>query len=212
MVEKQARFTTGEWLLHCYFGAGQVMGTETKHVSGGDKAYYKIETSNSILWLPVVGLDESKIRPISTPEEFEEAINELRHVPEEMDPNAPERKKKIEDVKAANIPAETARLVRDLWERQWSERGLYDWEREAWRFLSSRLVQEWTLCVGISAVEARQRLIQLLRQRGLGDQMEEELKPATAGRTLLDALADEDGKWSGWLSKAVNQSGEPIEH
>ncbi len=212
MVEKQARFTTGEWLLHCYFGAGQVMGTETKHVSGGEKAYYKIETSNSILWLPVVGLDESKIRPISTPEEFEEAINELRHVPEEMDPNAPERKKKIEDVKAANIPAETARLVRDLWERQWSERGLYDWEREAWRFLSSRLVQEWTLCVGISAVEARQRLIQLLRQRGLGDQMEEELKPATAGRTLLDALADEDGKWSGWLSKAVNQSGEPIEH
>jgi hypothetical protein len=109
----------------------------------------------------------------------------------------------------ANVPAETARLVRDLWQRQWSDRGLYDWEREAWRFLSSRFVQEWTLCVGISAVEARQRLIQMLRQKGLGDEEEEEVKPATAGRTLLDALADEDGKWSGWLSKAVNQSSEP---
>ena len=208
MLEKQAKFTTGDWLLHCYFGAGQVMGIETKQVSGGEKSYYKIETSNSTLWLPIEGLDEDKIRPISTPEEFEEAINELRSPPDEMDPIAPERKKKIEEVKLANIPAETARLVRDLWERQWSERGLYDWEREAWRFLSSRLVQEWTLCVGISAVEARQLLIQMLRQRGLWDEKVEEVKPATAGRTLLDALADEDGKWSGWLSKAVNQSSE----
>ena len=197
--------------MHSYFGAGQVMGTETKQVSGGDKSYYKIQTSNSTLWLPIEGLDESKIRPISTPEEFEEAIDELRRGPEEMDPNAPERKKKIEEVKLVNIPAETARLVRDLWERQWSERGLYDWEREAWRFLSSRLVQEWTLCVGISAVKARQILIQMLRQKGLGVEPEEELKPATAGRTLLDALADEDGKWSGWLSKALNQSSEPVQ-
>jgi len=195
--------------MHSHFGAGQVLGTETKQVSGGEKSYYKIETSNSTLWLPFDGLDDSKIRPISTPEEFQKAIDALREEPEEMDPNATERKKKIEDVKSANIPEETAKLIRDVWQRQWGEKGLYDWEREAWRFLSSRLVQEWTLCVGISAKEARQQLIQKLLREEEEEEIEAEVKPPPS-RNLLDALKDEDGKWSGWLAKAVEEKGEPI--
>lgn len=118
MEERKTNYKNGDWLLHSHFGAGQILGTETKHVSGGEKSYYKIETSNSTLWLPTDGLDDSKLRPISTQEEFEEAINVLRADPEEMDPNATERKKRIEEVKSANIPKETAELVRDVWQRQ----------------------------------------------------------------------------------------------
>ncbi len=212
MEDKKAKFTTGDWLLHSHFGAGQVLGIETKHVSGGEKSYYKIETSNSTLWLPIDGLDESKIRPISTLEEFREAIDALRKDPEEMDPNAPERKKRIEEVKSGHSPKETAELVRDIWERQWGDKGLYDWEREAWRFLSSRLVQEWTLCEGISAKDARQQLIQFLVEEEEEDEEEAEVvvKPARASRNLMDTMADADGKWSGWLAKAIEEKSEPI--
>ena len=41
MEEKKAKYTEGDWLLHSHFGAGQVLGTETKNVSGEEKTYYK---------------------------------------------------------------------------------------------------------------------------------------------------------------------------
>jgi RNA polymerase-interacting CarD/CdnL/TRCF family regulator len=202
MNENLQDYDTGEWLMHTHFGAGQVLGTETKHVSGEEKTYYKIETANSTLWMPVDGLDESKIRPLSLSNDFQIAIHELTSPPEEMDPNVNERKKRIADVKSANIPQLTARLVRDLWDKQREAGTLYDWEREAWRSLSSRLVQEWALCEEISAEEARHRLNQLLADRFIEDP-DEKVK---VHKSLISTLADENKKWSNWMKKAVNQN------
>lgn len=157
-------FDKGEWLVHKNYGTGQIRGIESKQISGEPAKYYKFQTEDSIIWLPLSDLDDDLIRPLSTEDEIQEAIQVLKKPPKEMASNFNKRKSRINRVQSSNRPVRIARLVRDLRERRRQEGGLRAAERRALRSLTKKLVQEWSVCMGIKVDSARKKLDQLLQK------------------------------------------------
>lgn len=164
-MEKQLMFSEGDWLVHRNYGTGQIRGVEDKNISGESSKYYKFQTEDITIWLPVDDINEELIRPLSSEEEIEEAIAVLRRPPKDMESNFNKRKSRIRKVKKNNEPVAIARLVRDLRERRRQEGGLRAAERRALRSLTKKFVQEWAACLGVKTDTARRKLDRMLRKQ-----------------------------------------------
>ena len=211
MAEDETQITSGDWFVHAHFGVGQVKGQEVKCVAGQEQTYYEIETAAITLWLPHEQMGGGKIRPLTDHANFRQVIDLLKRPPKMMPTTADKRKKRIAQVKSANTPQDTARLVRDLWARQRVEGQLYDWEREAWRDFSAILIQEWAISQHISPAEARRMMTRSLHRSMRREPSvaadESTAKSATPDsdkmRSLLEAVTEDEQKWSAWLTEAA---------
>jgi CarD family transcriptional regulator len=152
----------GNWIVHKRYGIGQIQGVEEKNISGEPADYYRVETHNSIVWLPVEDLNKDAFRALASPEEFEEAVDILQRPPRQMASNFNTRKKRIREVMGKNSLRAIARLVRDLWYRQ-TGRTLSNTEHRALRRFMKRLTAEWSVCRDIEAEEAREHVYDILR-------------------------------------------------
>jgi CarD family transcriptional regulator len=152
----------GNWIVHKRYGIGQIQGVEAKNISGEPVDYYRVETHNSIVWLPVADLNKDAFRALASPEEFEEAVEILHRPPRQMDTNFNSRQKRIREVMAKNSLRAIARLVRDLWYRQ-TGRTLSNTEHRALRRFMQRLTAEWSVCREVDAEEAREHVYDILR-------------------------------------------------
>ena len=66
-MAKSPTFSKGEWIVHHYYGVGQVKGIEKKVLDGSKVAYYRVKTRNSQYWVPVESEDNSRLRPLWIP-------------------------------------------------------------------------------------------------------------------------------------------------
>ncbi len=152
----------GDWIVHVHYGVGHIACIEEKELGGDSSTYYKVVTDNSTLWVPLDKADSGWFRPICTREEFSEILGILQSPPQEMNKNHLVRKRRIHDVKSQGSLQETARLVRDLWGRR-NERQLNNTEETALRYLTDRLLMEWSVCMDVEQDEARAHLQEMLR-------------------------------------------------
>jgi CarD family transcriptional regulator len=152
----------GNWIVHKRYGIGQIQGVEEKIVSGEPADYYRVETHNSIVWLPVADLNKDAFRALASSEEFEEAVEILQRPPRQMAANFNARKRQIHEVMSKNSILSIARLVRDLWYRQ-TGRTLSNTEHRALRRFMQRLTAEWSVCRNMDTEEARECVYDILR-------------------------------------------------
>ena len=82
-------YSTGDWIVHAYYGIGQIKGVEVKCISGEESRYYKIQATGSTYWMPVDQMDSEALRPLATSEEMQQAIDVLQEPPMEMSSNQP---------------------------------------------------------------------------------------------------------------------------
>lgn len=155
-------FVTGDWLVHCSYGIGQVMGIEEKDISGEPTRYYRIQTSDSTYWLPVAQSDSEELRPLATHAEIQAALAILAKPPRKMAKNHTARKSRIQQVRAENTPDDIARLVRDLRARQRDKGILNQTERSAYSTFKQRLLEEWAAVSGSKKDKLAARLEALL--------------------------------------------------
>jgi RNA polymerase-interacting CarD/CdnL/TRCF family regulator len=144
---------------------GKIQGIDRRQISGEEARYYhlKITATNSHIWIPVEKLSED-VRPLTTPEKFQQALAILERPPREMEANIKLRTKRIADVRAQNSPVSLARLLRDLYGRQ-KERGvLSQTETEAMRRITNRFLGEWAACMNMDFADAEQNMVQRLQQ------------------------------------------------
>ena len=145
-MEGSATFSKGEWIVHHYYGVGQVKGIEKKMLDGTEVSYYKVKTRNSQYWIPVESEDNSRLRPLSSPTEIKKLARILRRKPNEMDPDHMQRKRLIKEVLDEGSLLDMARLIRDLSARQ-VEKKLNPTEEDALKRFRDRLVREWSVCM-----------------------------------------------------------------
>ena len=60
MAEESIKFAEGDWIVHLYHGVGQVISIESKSLDGNKVKYYKVQTKDSIYWVPVGKVDEAR--------------------------------------------------------------------------------------------------------------------------------------------------------
>jgi hypothetical protein len=93
MTQQMNELGTGDWIMHRQFSLGQIKQIEVKEIGGEASEYYRVESENSIFWIPIDKLDSEFIRPLATEEEIQEALAELAKPSPGMDRNYKKRQK-----------------------------------------------------------------------------------------------------------------------
>jgi RNA polymerase-interacting CarD/CdnL/TRCF family regulator len=154
-------FAKGDWVVHVYYGVGQVIALENKCLGGKDISYYRIEGEDGTFWLPVDNADNERVRPIVSHKELQSAIQVLEEPPQELGSNHKQRQNRMKDAisKCEIIP--TACLVRDLLFAQ-AERKLNITEEETLEKLEKNLIKEWSVVLNIKPEKVQMQLRDLL--------------------------------------------------
>ena len=161
-MEPSHAYSEEDWLVHTFYGIGQIKGVEVKRISGEKVSYFRIQTTDSTFWMPVDQMDSEVLRPLSSLEEIQLAIATLQRPPKSMSSDHNARKNRIRRVQLQNTPEDTARLIRDLRARQRDRGELNLEESSAIRTLKQRLVEEWSLVMDKKSEKVASRLDDLL--------------------------------------------------
>lgn len=156
-------YAKGEWLVHSEYGVGLVEGIVKKDISGKLTRYIKIKASKSVFWLPQQEIDKLSIRPLSTPEQLQEAIASLQLEPQQMSSNYKERHQKIQKARSCNTLIAVAQMIRDLHAQGRNRGNLTTSENRAWRAMKQQFVEEWSILDKISNEQAEVKLTDLLK-------------------------------------------------
>ncbi len=154
-------YSKGDWLVHPSYGIGQVMKIEKKRIEGKKIQFYRVEGEHSTYWLPVEGLEASRVRRLASRDQFRKAIKLLRSAPREMDPDHTKRRTRIKEVMTTGSLRSVVRAIRDLSARN-SEKRLSDTERRSLEQFIDSLVEEWAIAEEIEMHEARSELKEML--------------------------------------------------
>jgi CarD family transcriptional regulator, regulator of rRNA transcription len=165
LVENGDTYSSGDWIVHSYYGIGEIKGIEVKCISGEESRYYKIQATDSTYWMPVDQMDNETLRPLATSEEIQQAIEVLQNPPREMSANQNMRKSRIRRVQLENDPESVARLVRDLRARRREKGILNQNERSAFTVLKQQLIEEWSIVSGLNYDTVTAQLETMLNQK-----------------------------------------------
>lgn len=166
MNDKSLTFASGDWIVHSGHGIGKIVAIEEKSLGNNkEKPYYRIETEDITLWVPVE--DDNLLRRVTPPEDFEKAVAVLERPSKRMSSTYQSRLARIRKAQAKGTPRALAQVLRDLWGRQKRKGKLSHTEKQALRNLISEFLAEWSVSVGIKKSKVRKKLYSLLRQNAL---------------------------------------------
>jgi RNA polymerase-interacting CarD/CdnL/TRCF family regulator len=165
VAKKSTSLGKDDWIVHTYYGVGQITGIETKQIEDTKTKYYRVKAKNSIFFVPVKNIDNERIRPIATQYMMRKVKKVLQEVPEEMSPDHNIRKREINELLTDCSLATTAQLIRDLTARK-IEHNLNDHEEKTLEKLTDRLVLEWSIAQKIELEKANQQFQDTL-QKGI---------------------------------------------
>lgn len=148
-------FRQGDWIVHHQYGPGQIVGREKKLIEGESVSCYRVETANSVLWLPEDAEFKTRIRPIAAPSTMRKAIRILKGPADPMASAFHKRRQRIREDSLDGSLMTTATLIRDLYGRK-GRRSLNENELRSLQRLSEYFVLEWSLSFDIPLEEARQ--------------------------------------------------------
>lgn len=165
-MEEICTYSEGNWIVHSHYGIGQIKGIDVKDISGEETRYCRIETTGSTFWVPLDQMDSEVLRPLSTPEEIQQAIAVLQKPPEEMSSNYQIRQKRIQQARIRNTPRAIARIIRDLRALRRDKGGLNSTEHNAYLNLKQRLAEEWALVKNAKTEKVVSKIDELLDPHG----------------------------------------------
>lgn len=144
MSKKPDSLGKGDWIVHSYYGIGQIRNVETKLIDQKKVRYYKVKAKNSTFFVPVNNLLNDRIRPLSTEYRLRKAKKALRSTPQPLPHNHNDRKRLIQEITSDRTLDTTAELIRDLAYRK-ETNGLNDYEEKTLQMLEKLFVREWAI-------------------------------------------------------------------
>lgn len=156
-MSKQQAFKKGDWIVHAFYGVGQIRAVETKKLGDQSTRYFKVDGRNSTFFVPVNNVESARIRPLASRQKLRKALKILKEPAEEFEGDHNARKRQIAERVAVFSPEATAELVRDLAGRR-AAHGLNDHEERAFEQAAFRLTREWAITEDLDFEEAQQKL------------------------------------------------------
>lgn len=164
MSDGSSPFKKGEWIVHAYYGVGQIIGIENKQIGDDKVKYYKVEARNSTFFVPVKNAENERIRPVASKYMLRKAINTLKEKPQELESDHNQRKRQISEMLNECSLVTNAQLVRDLIFRR-KEHRLNDHEENTLTKVTTRLVREWAITLELDVEEAQERFDTLVQEK-----------------------------------------------
>lgn len=151
-MDSMITYATGDWVVHSFYGVGQIKKIEVRPIQGEDTDCFQVKTKDFTYWFPTHSIDNPRIRPVASRDIIAKVIQNLRSKARILDTDRDLWKMKIDEVHDGGDLLSISILVRDLYAQQ-VLRSLNQTERDALRHFEDRLLGEWASIMGVE-VEA----------------------------------------------------------
>ena len=156
-------FSIGDRIAHPLHGAGVIDGIEERRIDGVTRKYYQLRMPsggmdvNMDVRIPVEKSAEIGIRPIISPEEADDLLNDLGDIEIDMTQNWNRRyRENMLRIKSGDL-MEVARVIKGLMNRD-AEKGLSTGERKMLRSAKQILISEVVLAKNCAYEEIEQEI------------------------------------------------------
>lgn len=156
-MDSNVPYSSGDWIVHSYYGVGQIKRVEVKPIHGEDKECFKVRTKDCTYWFPTTDTENSRIRPVASKEIIDKVVKSLRRKSTKLDTDRNLWKKEIDEVQSNGDLLSISKLVRDLSAQQ-VLRELNQTEANALEHYKDRLLREWASIVHEEVKIIRPRL------------------------------------------------------
>ena len=161
MDVQQSTYAKGDWIVHAYYGVGQVKETEKKELDGEKQTFQRVETFDGEYWLSVSGTDVEYIRPIASEYQIKRALTMVRKTPEELPESYTQRGKMISDAIKDSSLYTKARMIRDLNAREQEARLNFS-EEDALSKMKKQFLDEWSVIKNLDRKILKEKLDEAL--------------------------------------------------
>ena len=114
MTSDQGVYSIGDWIVHIYYGVGQILSKEKMTLEGIRQMYFRIKTENSSYWLPLSKIDVNRVRPLASKYQIKKALALTRKPPRKLSNDYKVRRKEISQAINDVSLYSKARMIRDL--------------------------------------------------------------------------------------------------
>lgn len=163
MNKKPDSLEKGDWIVHSYYGIGQIKCIETKLIEQKKVRYFQVIGKNSTFFVPVNNVVNERIRPISTEYKLRKAKKALRSTPKPFPHNHSERKRLIQELSSDRSLENTAALLRDLIYRK-EINGLNEYEENTFHLLETLFIKEWAIIKKTTEDEIRIQYLKIVQE------------------------------------------------
>lgn len=137
-------YSRGDWIVHAFYGVGQIRGTEEKVLDGEAQRFFRVKTFDSDYWLPVDQSNVAHIRSLSSEYQIRKALSILRTVAEPLPADHKQRRLKIMKAVSDISLYSKARIIRDLSGRK-KVGKLNITEAETLEKIKNQIINEWSV-------------------------------------------------------------------
>ena len=162
-MSRKCTYLKGDWIVHAYYGVGQIKGEDRKAIDGVKIKYFRVKTKNMTYWLPINNSDVKHIRPVASKNLFTRSLKIIRKKPHQMDNDYRIREKEISEAFSACSLKSLAALIRDLYGRR--TRGKISMrEKEKLEKAKNQFTTEYAIAVDTDLEDAQKILEKALVQ------------------------------------------------
>lgn len=157
MASDKKTYSMGDWIVHVFYGLGQVIGTDKKKLEGENQSFLKVKTSDSIYWIPITNIDITRIRPLASRKQIRYALTLIKKPPKILPKDYLQRRKII--LKTLNNISlySKVRMIRDLHGRRSTTK--YDsTDNNVLKNLKEQFLNEWTMVMNEDRNKLESRL------------------------------------------------------
>lgn len=135
-------YSIDDWIVHSYYGVGQIERIEVKPIHGKDTQCFKVRTKDSTFWFPTTDDDNPRIRPVGSKDIIHKVVKSLRRKSNKLDTDRRYWKKRIDEVQSNGDLLSISLFIRDLSAHQ-VLRDLNQTEADTLEHYKERLLREW---------------------------------------------------------------------
>ena len=157
MNVNQNTFRKGDWIVHAFYGIGQIVGKAKMEMSGKLRTFITVKIKDGKYWLSKNNTNIDYIRPLASPNEIFQALTVIRKRPKELPEDYREKKAKILETMEDGSLLSNAQLIRDLHAKKLTSK-LSKEERSWLKKLKNQFVYEWSLVYEEKKRTAEKRL------------------------------------------------------
>jgi len=154
-------FTEGDWIVHAYYGVGQVREKEKKELDGKKQVFYRVETLDGEYWLSASRTNVEYIRPIASEYQIKRALAMVRKKPRKLPESYTKRSRMINEAIKDPSLYPKACMIRDLSGKE-QKSELSFTEEDALLKMKNQFLDEWSVIKNVDREILEEKLNEAL--------------------------------------------------
>ena len=157
----ESQYSIGDWVIHRNYGIGQIRAVESKSIGGEKIRCFKIQTMEGTYWASIQNMVNSRMRPIASQDQIQQALIELNKKTPEVDTDHQTWKNRIKQVQREGSLIDVVKIIRDL-NAKHDQKRLNDYETKALKRFTDLLIGEWSAITGLKRQTVEEKINHLI--------------------------------------------------